>query len=526
LRWLIDRVRHVLLVVAVMSMAACGSTLQRSGVQTNAGGSDVSSDGISAGTTGVTVGDGLTASGSTTAGTPADGISGSGAAAGVGGGGTATGGGGGGDGAAAPGAAANEPASDKPIRLGVVATDVGALAAIFGVSDEDYDYFRMDRAYVEHINKTGGINGRPIEMKTMMVDIAADADAEGQRACENFSRDNRVDVVFARLFNAESMIACLRQNGIAVFDPALHTHDRAAADHPNWIQPVAVGLDRLARAGIENAVEQGRLKPGDTLGVLHEDCAWARRIYNEVTKPLAESHGVKVVQATVKCIENLVNDLGPVTNQSRSAALRFQTESVTDVVFISFPEHFVWANFAKAAEEQQYRPSYHVTTNAFPYTISQPDNPIGAPEAQRRNAAGIGFIPQQDVGHEAQPADAAQDAMQGECRKADETMGGATELDPNEDPGGRAYWEMNFYIFCDVYFGLRGALQNSGGSTAPPDVGAGYTAYREGAVSPTFTGGRYGTSRLEGGGFVKPLEYNPQTQRFSYSSLPMRTLAE
>jgi hypothetical protein len=517
-------IRRVRAVPVLLVLAACGSTLQDSAVQTTGAGVPVaSSDGLSTVVAGEAGGDGLTPSGSAAVGSsPAtSGTAGSGAgAAGASG---ATGGGAGSPGTAGP--AANAPANNEPIRLGVAATDVGALAAVFGASTDGYDYFKLDKAFVDHINNTGGINGRKLELETMMVDIAADADAEGQRVCENFTQDNKVDVVHVRVFGAESLIACLRQNGIAVFDMALHTHDRAAIDHPNWIQPLAVGLDRLVRAGIEEGVERGRLKAGDTLGVLHEDCSWGRRIYSEVAKPLAESHGVKVVQATVKCVENLVADIAPVTNQARSAVLRFRSEGVTDMMIISFPEHFVWAQFASAAEEQAYRPQYQVTTNAFPYTTSDDAGQIKVPDAQRRNASGLGFVPQQDVGPEARSAGGAQDAVQAECRKADETMGGATEADPN-DPGGRAYVEMTYYIFCDLYFSLRGALQNSGGSTAPTDVAAGFAAYRASAASATLTGGRYGTARLEGGGFVKAFEYNPQTKRFSYGSGQMRALAE
>ena len=498
-----QRTRVVALLIVAM-LAACGSTLEPTG-QTVAGGQGVSGDGLTAGGSesadgqsggGLTgSGDGGASLGGTSTGGSADEGTGAGGSAGTGGG-TGTGSGGGG-----------AASSTKPIRVGVVTVDVTALFSIFGAEDQVPDPYAMDKALVASINKSGGIAGRQVEVEFVIIDVQDDYNAEGQRACETFTEDKKVDIVKTNNFSNEVMLACLRQRGVAVVDINRWANDRAHVEHPNWLVPDAMRVDRYMPVLINDAVERGVLKRGDKLGILYEDCPWGGRVYNGVVKQTAAKHGVTTEPATVKCVENLVADLGPATNQIRAAVLKFNSARVTHVIAMTGAEGFAVVMFQQAASEQKYYPKYLVTTNAFPYSNGHPDRQAGIrfDRDAMPNMSGIGFHPALDLGERSKPENDGQAAVQAECRKADETAGAGKTTDYSQ-------WELKvmFYGHCDAWFSLRNVLQANGVRFGIADVVKGYRSALGSAPSALNAGGRFGLTgeRLDGVGFVRPFAYD------------------
>ena len=522
------RATHVLVVVLALALAACGSTLQPTGSQTVASGQPAGGDAS------------LDAGSSTTApvdGAPTDGLaapSEAGGAAGALAPGTArtsaatNGPAGAGAASGAPagastGAGAPAPASTKPIRVGVITVDVTALFAVFGAEDQVPDPYAADNALVEYINKNGGIAGRQVEVEFVTIDVQDDYNAEGQRACETFTEDKKVDIVKSNNFSNEVLLSCLEQRGVAMLDINRWSSDRGNVDHPNWLIPEAMRVDRYAPAVIDNAVEQGVLKRGDKLGVLYEDCPWGARVYKNVVQPAAAKHGVAVEQATTKCIENLVADLGPGTNQIRAAVLKFQSANVTHVLMLTGAEGFFVVMFQRAASEQRYLPKYLVTTNAFPYSNAHPDRPAALRFSTDAlpNMSGIGFQPMLDLGDKSAPGSDGQASIQAECRKADETAGAGTTTDYSQ-------WELKvmFYSHCDVWFTLRNLLQANGVRFGIAEVTSGYRAALGSAASALNAAGRFALTdkRLDGVGFVHPLAYDTGAGAFVHTG-PARQVA-
>jgi hypothetical protein len=517
-RGMIRRNRVLPLALALV-LTACGTTLPRD-TQTTAG-PGVATDGLSATSSDeVAGGAGLTASGGvssggTTSGSPRVGSGGAvtpGANSAAGGGSTA---------GAAPGDGSTPAgtASDEPIRIGVVAADVGALFAVFGAAAPT-DVFYLPKKFFEHFNENGGIGGRQVEGVYVTVDIAADYNAEGQRACEVFTQDDRVDMVMTFGFSNEVMLSCLRQHGLVVYDSNTWTSDTAADDHPNWFTPNAIRVDRYIAAAIDVSAELGVLKRGDKLGVLFEDCPWGQRVYKNVVQSAAAKHGVATEQATVKCIENLVADLGPVTNQSRAAVLRFRSTAVTHVLVISAAEGFIVDQFTQAASEQRYLPKYIITTNGFPNNNGDPESAVHfAPDA-KPNMTGVGWVPYTDVGEKAEQEPDPQAATKATCREVDPTMWGGEEMEGTDRWARLAI----YYGACDLFFTLRATLQSNGVRFGIDEFAAGYAAALAELPSAAVAGGRWalGGTRRDGIGFVQPFSYDPASERFAYGGPPRK----
>ena len=509
------RLKAAMAAAVALTLSACGSTLQPTGqtvasgdglggaVQENSDGTAVAEDGLGdvaldTAPTGSTGGGGTApATGARTPTAARTGTPGTGGSGGSSPGATAT---------ANPAAAAAAPPTG-PLKIGVVGVDVTALFVVYGAQGNSGSIYDGFNRFLEYINKTGGIAGRQVEAVYETIDIAEDYNAAAQRACEKFTTDNKVDLVIPSGWN-DVLLSCLQQKGIAAFDGTTWTNDRGTLDHPNWFTPFALPVDRYAVGLIESGIEQGFLKKGDKLGVLYEDCPWGGRVYNGPVKAAASKHGLTTVNATTKCVENLVNDIGPVTNQIQQAALRFNSSGATHVLTLSGGEGFFIGQFQNAAAQQQYHPKYFFTSNGFPYNNTHPDSSLQWQKSDLPNMLGLGHLPYIDVGLAARPADDTQAAAQAKCKEADPETGTQTAT---EDPA-RAQYTQGFYGLCDLFFLLRKVTEVNGGRFDIPNLTNGYRSVIGPSPSAALTGGRHALSgkRLEGVGFGQPVKFDAE----------------
>jgi hypothetical protein len=233
-----------------------------------------------------------------------------------------------------------------------------------------------------------------------------------------------------------------------------------------------------------------------------------------VVKPEAAKLGLTTVEATTKCVENLVSDLGPVTNQVQQASLKFNSEHVTHVLTLTGAEGFFIGQFQQAADQQQYHPKYLFSSNGFPYNNSHTDGPVHWSSDDMPNMLGLGNLPYIDVGLDAKPADAAQAAAQAKCREADPQTGTQNA----SDDGGRAQATGGFYALCDLFLDAREVARVNGGRFDIASLVNGYRSVIDSRVSGYLTGGRHklNGNRLEGAGYLQPMKFNPGTGRFVY----------
>jgi ABC-type branched-subunit amino acid transport system substrate-binding protein len=498
------------------TLAGCGSLAKPTG---SAALGTATADGgdLAVGSTGTSgeVSPGTSGSGTTTGGaivpggtTGTTGTAGSGGSTGSTGGSTT----GGATGAAVPGG--------KPIKVGVTYPDVAALGAVFGVDTSEADPKEWINRIITYINKTGGVSGRQLSPVWYKTDLNEDASNSGQRACTTFTQDNRVDVVVNTAVSGETLPACLGRVGVALINQ-LGGFSTDTADMNrlrNRFEPNAIRSDRLFGAIMKLSAQAGRLPRGAKLGVIVEDCAWGNRIYQNTLEPLAKQLGVTLVKGTHRCVQNLVADLGPVTNDIQRETLRFATASVTHVMFVSYGEAFVVSRFTNQANDQKYYPKYFISTNAYPFNDTRSNATIKHHDSALPNMTGYGYNALMDVGPLASADTPGQKSAQDRCRTADPKEGiFAKEKGKNE-----GYWFSLSGIrgYCDAFFVLEAVLETNGVRFPLGDFTRGYQSALDGKLSSTLNSGgffRVPSDGIDGIGLLRPMAWDGQHKQFVYT---------
>jgi hypothetical protein len=403
--------------------------------------------------------------------------------------------------------------SKEPVKVGVMAADLGAIAAVFG--QDASDPLKSVRAFVAGLNAAGGIGGRPVEAVYYVADSGADASTSEQKACTAFTQDNTVDVVMAGS-STGVLASCLLRAGIPMFDSnSLGPDAQQMSQYPNWFLPAGMRLDRSALAVLQLAVARGVLTKGSKLGVLADTCASTDRIMTSTVLPAAQRLGLSVTRGSFKCVDNLVTDLVPVTTAVQSETLRFSTAGVKAVIVVSAAEAFAVSQMSSVASQQHFFPTYLVSSNAYPYGNSQSDAIIKISPDALPHMLGAGYLPLLDVGAGDRP-DSRQKQARDRCTKADPSQFGAAS-----DTGTGKYLKQNvFFSACDTFFVMKATLEASGMRFDYRDVARGYAqVLRSGLVSAVFTGGSYGGlggERRDGAGFVQAFSYDTSRKAFRY----------
>ena len=417
--------RRVLALVAssaLLATAACGSTVQNTGSGTVGSGADGSGalggDGLG--------GDGLSAE---QAGTPVGqlppGAASLNQAAGASAGGITAGGVGGSPrqaGQSAPGA--NAPGSQPGTQGAPVNNAPGVTATTISIGfpyTPNYDKAQRSlgnetvttgnpkqvaEALVKEINRTGGIAGRKLVavFHEQDADSGETADQRSQALCETFTNDKKVLAVFGA--TSSLLRDCLRKAGVLnVSSTAGSLNESEFQASPNFYDVLGVTLDKGLRNLVRQLSVQSYFKPWDTsagapgvapvkMGVLGPDSdSWLPVIKN-VVLPELRAAGYPVDPKNV--VYYKAGDPSDTVATTQGAVLKFRTEGVTHVLPLDTNSMVL---FGGAAEKQEYRPRYGVTS------ITSVQGYAGTallPYRQLRGALGIGWLPQVDIPESAQ----------------------------------------------------------------------------------------------------------------------------
>jgi hypothetical protein len=493
--------RRLASLLLLASLAACGTTVplqsQRTEVPGGIGGAGLSGDGSTSGSAAPGTSGSLAAGGAT------GGISGSTGSGTSGGASSGTSGGTGDFGSTGvslkPGA---------PISVGVAAPNYAAIAVALGANPDATDPFIGYKKMFAKINSAGGYSGHKVNAIYYNADgAAASADSEASKACAYFTQDHHVDIVISDQYYVEGFLSCLQRKNIAVLETTRWAYDKQLmAQHPNWFPLDGMAEDRYIAALLEVESQVGVLTSKDHVGVLMPDCAGERRVYSTTIQPLAKKIGFTVEQATTACAGG-ASDIAQASNQIQAAVLKFRSDGVTKVMAMTGAEGFYLILFTRNASQQKWYPGYMLSSNAFPFSNTDTSSPVSFAADSFPHMTGVGYIPILDTGDRGfKPFNAAQGAVQAQCRKYDPTL-----LGWSSDSGKRR-WEKAYFFYagCDVVTMLGRIVATTGAHLALPAVIQAYTQILPTAAGAAVAGGRYSApgGRRDGVGQVAPFAWN------------------
>jgi hypothetical protein len=410
-------------------------------------------------------------------------------------------------------------ATRTPVKVGFMLTDFTKIAAAFGFSGET-DVFQGFKEMVAYLNKHGGLAGRRISPDYWALDgTTTNATTEYQRACTHFTQDVKVEVVISDDNFDPTFEGCMGQAQLLHLNIGIYGLDAAGQrEHPIHRGPTTFGVDRYSAALLETVVASGAVKKGQTVGVLVEACAANIRAYDQVWVPQARRLGLKLSMAQSEC-SNGTGTLGNETSQIQNAVLRFRTESVTSVGFVSPREGFLAVLFSQGAEQQGYRPQYLFTSVALPsrLVLSQ-GNGLAMPLAQLPGIRGMGWVPITDVGGRAPSQTAAQRGRVALCKKMSPSEAGAANA---PDPGVRLDFQGHWLRECDMMLLVRRVAELTDGRFAPPAVFPVYAKAVNAFPSAANLIGDYRATgtRMDGEYAAAPFTYTASCKCIRYTAL-------
>lgn len=375
-------------------------------------------------------------------------------------------------------------ANRRPIKIGIIYVNNDQGASSAGISNGNT--FTPRRAYeaiVSAYNSRGGVGGRRInpvyvELKSSSTSLKADIEA----GCNRFTQDEHVAAVWGGTgLYSEEFSDCLAKARTPQITGDYALGDNDSLRRAPYLVPAAtLTVDDRVRLMLERLTTARKVTAKDRLGVVVEGCSYDQRAYTNTVEPTAKRLGLTIAQTVeARCFED-IRDLGGQASDMQSAVLRFQTNNVTKVLFVSGSvESNLLLYFATAAESQRYRPGYALTSAAAPAVQE-----ANTPKAQLANAVGLGWLPSIDTNRVAAPLPAARGCLQDLQRAAGLTPQGAVD---------RAY----AFSACDTAGLYDAALRATRGNADVTRVLVAVAALRGGFAGAAsfgertdFTGGR------------------------------------
>lgn len=396
--------------------------------------------------------------------------------------------------------------TDDEILIGITWYDMEAVArgdAILGGGDGGAPGGQggksVPQAVVDYINDHGGIAGRKIVPIYHEINAAAVLTKEGrareaQRMCARFTEDAEVfAVALAHGWSDEIVTCAVKARTPHVAPDAQYVDEKWAAEiGPFLYVPTGFTVERRERTMVERLAAQGFFDGDAKVGLLIDGTSPAfKKGADRALKPALAKLGVEVAREVV--YPDWFNS--PWANY----VLQFQSAGVTHVIWgagYSSPLLFM-----RAAENQQYRPLYGgIGSDRLPAEVAE-----DAPVEQLRRVTAFGWQPFKDLSTDSGPI-TARDA---ECRGLMEEAGQQIERP------GQSEWFADGY--CDTLFFLRDGL-NSAPALTPEGMASAVGAFGTSWESTISWSTRFSPGRYAGADTVRDLAYRPGCSCFEYTT--------
>ena len=386
-----------------------------------------------------------------------------------------------------------EGITDKTIKVGVPTIEnAAAVTGLLGAADLQIgDPHTEARALINDLNARGGILGRKIEPVYAAVDYAnPNIEAAYLASCNKMTDDGHVFAVLTVLNPPPSFVACVAQKGVLLINASLAPGDDKliARSAPWYYAPTLVSLTRIPAPLIDTALRDGKLKPGDKVGMFAIDVPQFTDTVEEVIKPILKARGV-----TLAAYERVASEAS-----IQNAVLRFRQAGVTHVIFEQASAIPVLL-FMRQAESQTFRPKYLLTSLDDPGYLLEGN----VADAQLQGISGIGWGPVFDV----KPAHYPMTDLERRCISV-VAKGGEVAKD-------RATF-LALTPVCDLVWSFEAIVKEAGPQLSTVSFRDAYTRIGP-RYSPVSTFVTDWSKRVDGSSAFRTLSYIPSCKCIQYT---------
>jgi hypothetical protein len=317
-------------------------------------------------------------------------------------------------------APAGQGVSATTITVGVILPTIGALNSALHIPSEA-DQQKGYNAVFADINKRGGAQCRKLVAK-FYSDNPLDS-STGRAACLQIQQD-KVFAVINNLFNSE-VTTCVAQAKVPNFWYTT-PHVNAIKKYAPYILSFQADYDRLQRNYVFGAKAVGWFKGVKKIGILDQTC------YPDLSSNLRTFLTQAGFPSSTWSVYNYgcsTSGTGQEPDKDTAAAVQFRRDGATHVMSTAYGKS---SQFAKAAEQQGYRPKYVVMSDAQ----IQANNHTTPP--QTASFDGALDITSDQIGSLDTPGYKHTKATLA-CRKVIRDAGLADILDSSEGTGGTLY---------------------------------------------------------------------------------------
>lgn len=396
--------------------------------------------------------------------------------------------------------------TDEAIALGIpYCNDCASANAALGAGSEDPgDTRRYYQAALDEVNARGGVIGRELVPVFHEVSAADDIAASQQAACETFTADNKVLMMF---FRGEIVYECAAKAGILAWGTGGTgpVYER----FPNLFAPSSIRLERLFENTVRSMVQAGWHEP-DTkwptgrIGLITwDDTDYRYAMDNGYLKGLHEA-GLKEEDVRYIAVPASAGSIAESSAAISNAVLSFRSQGI-DHVFIGDGPAGIFSGvgltllFLTNAESQDYYPRYGFNSNNSPdFDSHPPEQLVGMLAIDSADTA-----PENDEGIELNP-------VRERCFEVMRNAG---------LPVG--HWQTQVLALgaCEFAWFTEAVVSRAADTTLPNMIAAGEslgTSYR----SPYSYGNRIGPGRHDGVALFRSLKWNEECECVEYTSKP------
>lgn len=250
-------------------------------------------------------------------------------------------------------AASDQGVTPDTIKVGFLLPSFANLDAAGFAFGQRQDREAFIKAFVDDVNKNGGIHGRRVIHTVVKSDPFSAAAA--RQSCIKLTTDEKVFGVLNSGGALGSNVACYADAKVPnIFATSQTVSEGLYRKGNGYLVAMGASGTRSLLNWALFALDTGAIGPGKgKLGILSDECPPDPEMMEQDFKPFLRSKGVDVVEARVSC------DLGLAQQQVPGAVLQMRQAGVTQMFFaVLFPSA---QSFLQQAEAQGFKPKYHVS---------------------------------------------------------------------------------------------------------------------------------------------------------------------